>query len=102
MHEYVTCGEALWTFNISRQLWQHRPTTGPAPPPAMAIAVTVVNGFVYVLTNQAGDDGEEDHQAKMLVFELDMQAWHWRLLPSQGQVPKCVSKITPVKVQVCT
>ena len=98
--QYVTCDEALWTLDISQETWQRRRTSGPAPLPAMALGIAVVNDCLYVLTNQAASNGNIDYDAKMNVYELDMRRWHWRLLPCQGQLPGCVIRVTPVVVQV--
>lgn len=56
---------------------------GQLPEPGMIWSLAVANGHAYLLAFQAYQGDEDD----MLVYELDLKAWHWRLLPYDAGVP---------------
>lgn len=93
-HEHVHATEALWTLAIDTNTWQQRDPSGPLPAPSLAIGLAVFNGLAYVLAN------EEKMAGCMKVYELDMEAWQWRLLPCKGQAPLSLVMMVPVFVEV--
>ncbi|KAL0033825.1 hypothetical protein WJX77_006679 [Trebouxia sp. C0004] len=93
------CGDALWTFDINEQTWQKRNCTGLLPIPELALGLAVANGCAYVLANAIDHAFMPDHARRMEVYELNLDTWHWRLLPCEGQAAFCATEITPVVVQ---
>ena len=102
--EWVAAANALWSFDISTHVWQHRPTTGSMPEPALCCGMAVIGSQAYVLVNQHDDrfahPARADTERQMEVYSLDLQTWHWTQLPSRGDAPACANFITPTVVQV--
>ena len=98
--ELVEPEDALWTLDIRQQTWQRRDCTGPLPIPDLALGLAVANGCAYVLANAIDHAFVPDYARRMEVYELNLETWHWRLLPCQGEAAFCSNKITPVVVQV--
>ena len=81
----IICGSLTCLPTSGRSRWTQQGTFGDLPDPALAWGIsgnfTIVNNHAYILTE--GPLGA-DH---MDVYELDLQTWHWRLLPHKGQGP---------------
>jgi len=95
-HEYVEASEALWTFDTKSHRWQQQHPSGPLPAPHLAWGLALFNGRAFLLAN------DPTMQMGMEVYELDLQEWHWRLLPCHGPAPSCRDRLTPVVFQVQT
>ena len=93
--EVVSPEEALWTWDINNHTWQQMQPTGDIPAPEAALGLALANGRAYLLVNEA----DTSH---MGVYELDLQQWHWRKVPSEGHAPHGDNAfvVTPVVVQV--
>jgi len=91
----VESTEALWTFDVNTHTWQQQQPSGVLPLPSLAVGLALINDHAYLLVNDV------TMARRMEVFELDLETWHWRLLPSQGQAPPCLIWLQPVVVQVC-
>ena len=93
---YVSPQEALWTFNVSSRTWRQHFPSGVLLQPALARGLALANGRAYLLSTA------HDEEGPMQVHELNLDTWHWRLLPRAGIVPSSAFGVTPVKVQVHT
>ena len=51
-------------------------TSGDVPKPHEACALAVQNGCAYLLT------AERVNLKGLIIFELDLNTWHWRRLPA--------------------
>ena len=91
--DIVSPEEALWTWDINNHTWQQMHPTGDIPAPDAAFGLAVANGRAYLLVREA-------NTRHVGVYELDLQQWHWRKLPLEGQSPRFNQSLVPVVVQV--
>ena len=99
----IDAKHALWVFDISTCTWQHMPSTGDMPVPALCLAMAVIGHRAYVLVNHHDVNGLQDWPdttRRMEVYMLDLNTWHWSKLPSQDAAPMCVRMTMPCVVQV--
>ncbi|DBA93299.1 TPA: hypothetical protein ACH3X2_003581 [Trebouxia sp. C0005] len=90
--DIVSPEEALWTWDINNHTWQQMHPTGDIPAPDAAFGLAVANGRAYLLVREA-------NTRHVGVYELDLQQWHWRKLPLEGQSPRFNQSLVPVVVQ---
>ena len=94
---WVQPDQALWSFDIRQQEWQHRQPSGSLPPPEFCCGMCVIEDQAFVLVNPPSNTNTTGH---MDVYVLDLQAWHWTRLPAQIDAPPRHTNFTPVVVQV--
>ena len=74
--------DKMEVFDISKELWEQKPTHGTPPPGLCNTAYTVVGSCLYVF---GGCDGESFHNT---LFKLDLCTFHWEQVqvsnPSSG------------------
>ena len=104
-YTWVDAINALWTFDIKQQEWQHRQSTGCLPEPALCCGMAVVGDCAYVLVNHHNDyctqrPSEPHTERHMEMYVLDLKTWHWEQLPTQADGPYGVRHIAPAVVQV--
>ena len=62
-------------FDISKELWEQKPTHGTSPPGLWGTAYTVVGSCLFVF---GGYDGESRHNT---LFKLDLRSFQWEQVP---------------------
>ena len=74
--------DEIEVFDISKELWEQKPTNGTPPPGLCNTAYTVVGSSLFVF---GGFDGESGHNT---LFKLDLHNFHWEQVqvsnPSSG------------------
>ena len=78
--------DKIEVFDISKELWEQKPTHGTPPPGLWGTAYTVVGSSLYVF---GGEDGVSRHNT---IFKLDLRSFQWEQVqvsnPSSGPQKK--------------